>query len=206
MLQHIDWAMLADFGATAAQHPATALLAPVGAYLFRGYQGRKLARDHIADRLIAIQRDLATLAFGTGGGAKQRDHVNELVSIQFRQRVQDLREHAATRSLGAKLTVMLDQYSRAIEDYIASWVLASNQSSGLTAQYNTTRRDLHRALRALSRYSVMKREIIELEDRTRADDPDKVQADNGNASRQRNGLRYQDQPVAEISSDTPVRV
>lgn len=206
MIEQIDWTMLADASALVAQHPTTALLAPVGAYLFRGYQGRKQARDYIADRLIAIQRDLAALAFGVGGGAKQRDHVNQLMASQFSRRVQDLREHAATRPLGAKITVLLDQYSRAIENYMSDWIMASNQSAGLTEQYDATRRDLHRVLRALGRYSVMKREIIELEDRTRADHPDKVQADEGNASRQRNGLRYQDEPVSEIRPDTPLRV
>ena len=181
-------AVLTEWASALVAHPLVALAAPVIAYLIRGYQARSEARDLIATRLVAVQRDLSELAFNPGGGVEHAGHINALIDSQFSARVRDMRELAGSRALGPKAMASLDQYATSISEYIELWSGRTKGGGNLNTLYDKSRADLHRGLKALGRLSHLRPEIARFENGRRM--PKMESAKDSEGRRQKNQLGY----------------
>lgn len=180
-------------------HPITSVVLTLGVFLFRGYLARRTARDNAASQLFSIQRHLADIAFGRGGGAKLQDHVATTLRGQFIARIDEVKAQARASGLGGKVGPAVDSYSRSVSTFFDHWEGYTNATDKMRGWYGQTKGELHDALKALGRYKTFKHKIETDEDGQPIADPDGVGGDEVSTF-DRNQMGYARKPETATST------
>lgn len=176
-------------------HPVTSVVLTLGVFWFRGHLARRTARDNAAAQLFSIQRHLADIAFGRGGGAKLPEHVSKTLSDQFIARVDEVKAQARAAGLSRDVGPAIDLYRESVKTFFEHWQGYTYATDNMRGWYGRTKRELHAALRALGRYRAFKRKIETDEDGESINDPDSVRGDEV-ATFDRNQMGYTPQSDA----------
>jgi len=170
-------------------HPITAVFLTLGTFWFRGYLARRTARDNAAAQLFSIQRHLADIAFGRGGGAQLPEHVSKTLKNQFIARVDEVKAQAKAAGLGGKVGPAIDLYRTSITTFFDHWEGYTYATNKMRGWYGQTKSELHASLRSLGRYKAFKRKIETDEEGSPIRDPDSVRGDE-DATFDRNQMGY----------------
>ena len=158
-------------------HPIISVILTLGVFWFRGYLSRRTARDNAAAQLFSIQRHLADIAFGRGGGAQLPEHVSKTLKDQFLSRIDEVKAQGRAAGLGREFGPAVDLYRGSVNTFFDHWEGYTYATNKMRGWYGQTKRELHGALRSVGRYNAFRRRIETDEDGNSMSDPDSIGGD-----------------------------
>lgn len=158
-------------------HPIISVALTLGVFWFRGYLARRIARDNAASQLFSIQRHLADIAFGRGGGAQLPTHVSMTLKNQFVARIDEVKAQGRAAGLARDIGPSIDLYRESVQTFFDYWEGYTYATDNMRGWYGQTKSKLHDALKAIHRYNAYKAKIETDEDGNRLSTPDGVRGD-----------------------------